>query len=765
MLLIQRVLILLLLLPIVLGAQEFRDGLALGHWKSHLPYRAGISVTQSPTKVYFASQEAIFSVDKEEHAVELFNKVSGLSETRIRTINFNQDLEVLVIGYENSNIDLLYEDGDIININEIKRKSITGDKLIYHINFDNTSAWFSCGFGIVQMDLTVPETRSTTFTPYPTYGIEIFNDYIYVTTSNGIYRVQHNNSSVNIQDFSVWEKIGTAQGMPFNNYPASAIESLNGKLYASSGKEVYVFDGNSWSFHFSYNNYEYESFEQADGFLLGNTKNPGGQDRIVKIYPDGNGNVIWDNLAADFPKAIQDEKKNVWIADNFKGFGYIETSFEEKTFNVEGPYHINCADLYMHNEELWVASAYLAPKYNPKANSSGFYSFIEENWEVVRPYQYEKLNTVRDINVVAVHPETNDVYGGSFGKGLIEYNRDTIKVFDGSNSSLSDSPLAPGSYRVTGLAFDSENNLWVANYSAPIPISVFTADRQWQAIVLPFTINDITKVVVDNSGYKWFATKSNGVVVYDSGSDLLSQTDDRFARINTNNSELKSNSIQSIAVDRDGDVWVGTSTGIAVFECINQLFDDGCAGRRPVSEEGGIDENLLKDEQVNAITIDGANRKWLGTTSGVFVIDDNEKTVHSFNEDNSPLFSNNVIDIAINQTCGEVFISTENGIISYKNRAIAGKPSMDKNNVLVYPNPVRQDFEGDIAIKGLVEDSDIKITDVAGALIYETTALGGQAVWNGQDYNGRKANTGVYLVFAAGDNGTQKVVTKILVIN
>lgn len=755
--------LLILLVSITLSAQEVRDGLGIGNWKSHLPYRAGISVTQSPTTVYFASQEALIAVDKQEHSIELFNKVSGLSESRFRVIRFNEDLGLLFIAYENSNIDLLYENGKVINVNDIQRKSITGDKRINHINFEGDVAWLSCGFGVVKMDLSIPETRSTVFTPYATFGIEVFNGYIYATTSNGIYRVLDDNN-VNIQDFSIWERLGTAAGLP-SSYKSRAIESLDGKLYATVDEEVYVYDGTNWSFHFEFTSYSFLSFERAKGFLIANTSSTF-TDKIIRIYPDGTGGIYWDQaLAANLPKAIEDEQGNIWFADNFKGFGFKAPDYTEKKINVEGPPHINSGDIYVHKDEIWVASSNLEPKWNPKANSSGLYSFIDGSWSSINPWTDPKLNAIRDINVVKIHPETDVVYAGTFSKGIIEYNRDTFKIFNQTNSSLGDAPLSQGAYRVTGLDFDQDNNLWVSNFSSPSPISVYTADKQWQAFSLPYSFTDLTKMVVDQKGYKWFASNTNGVVVYDSGNDVLSTQDDRFARLTSSNTELQSNDILSLAVDRDGDVWVGAGEGVVVFECVNQLFDNGCAGRRPVAEEGGIDEYLLKAEQVNAIEVDGANRKWLGTTSGVFVIDDNEKTVHIFNEENSPLFDNYVIDIAINPSDGEAFFSTEQGIISYRNRAIVGLPAMNKETVLVYPNPVRQDFAGDIAIKGLVEDADVKITDVSGKLVYETTALGGQAIWNGFDYTGRKANTGVYLVFAAGSDGIQKVVSKFLVVN
>jgi len=184
-------------------------------------------------------------------------------------------------------------------------------------------------------------------------------------------------------------------------------------------------------------------------------------------------------------------------------------------------------------------------------------------------------------------------------------------------------------------------------------------------------------------------------------------------------------------------------------------------------EQDGHFQYLLETEVVTAIAVDGANRKWIGTQkAGVFLMseDGTEQILH-FDENSSPLLSNNITSIAINHETGEVFFGTDKGIISYKSTATKGSDKFKKEDVYAYPNPVREDYEGIIAIKGLVTNAVVKITDISGTLIYETIAEGGQAIWNGKNFNGEKAHTGVYLVFASNEDGSETIVTKILVIN
>ena len=278
--------------------------------------------------------------------------------------------------------------------------------------------------------------------------------------------------------------------------------------------------------------------------------------------------------------------------------------------------------------------------------------------------------------------------------------------------------------------------------------------------------NDALEIAIDALGYKWIMTANStiGLIVFDEG-DLEDTSDDRCRVINTSNSLLPTNEINVVKTDLDGAVWVGTKLGAIVFQC--DPFAGECRGTRPFIEVDGFGANLLDEQDVLAIGIDGANRKWFGTGSGVFVMSpEGDEQIAHFTEDNSPLFDDIITDIAFDYNTGEAYIGTARGLISYRGEATAGG-TRHRSSVIVFPNPVRPDYDGPIAIKGLAQDATVKITDISGQLVFETEALGGQAIWNGRDYNDRKVNTGVYLVFATSRNlsSPDVAVAKILVVN
>jgi hypothetical protein len=307
----------------------------------------------------------------------------------------------------------------------------------------------------------------------------------------------------------------------------------------------------------------------------------------------------------------------------------------------------------------------------------------------------------------------------------------------------------------------------MCNNLAPKPLSVLKADGTWQSFSLPCTPETgILNIAVDAFGYKWLTTinSSVGPIVFDEG-DFDNPDDDRCMVINTSNSVLPTNEVNTVEVDLDGAVWLGTRLGAAVFQC-NPL-DNECPGTLPFVEVDGFGANLLEDQDVRTIGVDGANRKWFGTGTGIFVMSpEGNEQIANFNAENSPLFDNNIVDIAFDHQTGEVFIGTLKGLVSYRGDATEGG-GFHQSDVTVFPNPVRPDYDGPIAIKGLARDATVKITDISGQLVFETQALGGQAIWDGRDYNFRKANSGVYLVFATSRNsGNPDVaIAKILLLH
>lgn len=741
--------------------------LAIGQWRSHLPYTFAVSVTQSDEAVYFASKTSLFSIDKTDNSVELFNKITGLSDAGIQRIHYNRYNDILFIAYTNSNIDLVTTDRGVINVPAIKDGNVVGDKTINHIYFQDDFAWLSTSFGIVKFDMQKIEFRFTTFTESVVNSITTYKDKVYASTEDGLFRIDMSTTELSQSDFSNWERVGEADGLP-SAYYSIVNEVFNDKLYADVNDTLFVYDGNTWSSFYFLENSPFTTLHAGNDRLVVAT---GGYDKLLLIDPNGTAIVFTNRQYVNFMgEAIEDENGVIWIADRFEGVSSFNPATDDKReYEIDGPYSRRVGEITVHDSEVWVASSSLKPLWQGKNRSDGFFHYMNNDWTNYYIYDYPELsdNNYFDILTVAVRPSDKRVFLGSYINGLIEYDGTSFTTYDDDNSVLQNPVGDTFTTRIGGLTFDNNNTLWMSNYGSTAPIVALEPDGTWHTFTPSLSYRFTTQVVVDFNGYKWFASGQSpaGILVFDDGGTLYDTSDDQYFNLTQSNSELESDRIECLAVDLDGNVWVGTDNGVVVFECTGQVFSESrCAGRKPIFDENNQDEYLFKDIRVTTIAIDGANRKWMGTNAGLFLLDEDvEETIAAFNTENSPIFSNEIVDVAIDGKSGEVYVGTSEGILSYRGEAIDGRDFF--KDVYAYPNPVRPEYRGKIAIKGLATDANVKITDVGGALVYETTALGGQAIWDGNDYNERRAASGVYLVYMTSKDGLKKMVTKILLMN
>lgn len=772
------VLFLLMFLSVSLIAQD----IAIGEWKAHLPFREGISVTQSEDKVYLAYEAQIAIVDKAELSIDRLNKVNGLSDINIRSIRYNRENSTLLVAYENGNIDLI-KDGQIINIVDIKETLTYTDKAINHISFDGDYAYLSCNFGVVQINIVRNEIKGTFpfSNPEKVNATAVLNGIIYAFTDEGVFE---GDTTLNLLDFSSWKKQDESNNLWSDTYSYSAT-LFQGKIYADIDDTLKIFENNRWEnltvyewaggafdtlsqFYNSSYEIKYLEPDYNETAIVITWRGKTNPSRITSLASNGTYFISYNpEFFANLNQVIADQNGRRWYVDEFRG-GFYQSAGTNSAISPNAPFDAGVQGLTVgENSQVWVASGTI-DNWTGVGDNSGTYLLNEGFWQQYNNSNYVELESVSDHIRVVNHPTNGKTYVGSFGDGIAEIDGENITIYK-EGTSLQPDVLDPSKYKISGMSFDDNGNLWVSNYGADRPISVFKADGTWENYNAPSAFKRITDVVVDYNGYKWFATKSSGsgsgILVFDEG-DLNIAGDERYAILTSDNSELPNNDVISLAVDLDGEVWVGTSQGTMLFECTFDVFDGNCPGRRVVTSANDFGDYLLKTQTINAILIDGANRKWFGTTAGIFVqSDDGEEEVLRLNVDNSPLYSNNVTTLAMDNETGEVYIGTDRGLISYKSDATQGTETHDETTIVAYPNPVRPDYDGPIAIRGLVEEANVKITDINGVLIYETRANGGQAIWDGKDYNGRKAATGVYLVFSSRRDGLDAMVTKILFIN
>jgi hypothetical protein len=748
--------------------------LRIGEWKAHMPYTTGLTVTQSDTRVYYGTEYALVAISKDDSTdVDFFSKIDGLSDVAPSWIRYHKGLETLIIGYRNGNIDLLDANG-ITNINAVLRNtSIQGDKRINHIYTDDgTLAFLTTPFGLLILDLVTGQFQSTVFTPTPALAFTKHNGLYYLAVEGGLYAYDTASGNL-VENFNQWMRI-TDPKLPAN-YTAQFVSVHNDKLYAGLNGQLYRQVNDTLDLMYELPGYSVSYISnESENLIVGYFCDSGCLGKVAYFRDnDDYWNESGDHCAPRPVYAIEDERGRIWYADLYPGFKRGQshlTGCEVIFFNT--PFSSAVSDMVVEEGELYVASGGATESFGYQGSRDGFYVFDRISWTIYNQFNTPAIDATGLLNFyrIAPHPGNDKIYVGTYWGGLLEKDGDTYTVYNDKNSSLQGAVGDTARERITGLAFDDQHNLWISNYIAGRPLSVLKADGTWKSFDFPCSnITEATQIVIDHRGYKWIMlySKSASIIVYDDNGTIDNEADDRCKVLSATNTEIPSNSMYSMVVDLDGDIWVGTAEGPVVFDGSADIFDNHRGSRIKV-EQDGVLNYLFGEETIYTIAVDGANRKWFGTGNGVFVQSPGgDEEVASYNVSNSPLLDNRIYDIAIDNHNGIVYIATAGGIMSLRTDAIIGQKKHDEN-VYAFPNPVRPDYDGPIAIRGLARDAVVKITNVRGQVLYETRALGGQAIWDGRDLNGESAETGVYLVFStSGSDGFSKpdaLVTRILVV-
>ena len=750
----------------------------IGNFYDHLPYHKGSSLCISKEKIYVASGQAIFTYDLSDNSIETYSKVNKLSDLGVTSIAYSEKHNSVIIGYGTGNIDLIVNN-QVINIPDVKRTSIQGFKSINEILIKEDFAFLSTGFGIVKLDIQRQEIKETYFigdngTNIFVNDLTFFNDSIYAVTNSGIYIANQNSS--NLANFQNWEKLSNYSDKVINQIESNdSMLLLNISTTQYNGDTIISYNGSLWEkFSFEgYNNNDIENINYEDEkWLLSYTYN----GDILNHLFESEGKIYayqFDSTMSIGPrKIITGNNNEYWISDDIYGLVKRKSQWAFDIFTPTGPANYLSWDLDFDGEALWVASGSLTSQLGNQYQRKGVYKYQNNSWLSFNGGAYD---SIFDITSVTINPQnTNEVYFGSWGKGLIKTNSGQInEVYNKYNSGIQSINLFTY-HQIGGSAFDENNVLWVTCSGSPganvnNPLVAFDGEKWFTYTMNNMLVNNshAGEIFIDINGYKWFLSKENGVFVFDDNGTLEDNQDDRIALITTGefNGNLPTKSVSSIAEDHDGKIWIGTEEGLTVINSTYGLFDGDVKANRIIIEQDGTYQYLLETEIINSIKVDGGNRKWIGTASGgVYLIsEDGQETIHHFTAENSALLSNNIFDIEIFGTTGEVFFATDNGLVSYVGDATDADAYTGPT--YAYPNPVRPDYEGLIGIKGLVENSEVKITDITGNVIYETISEGTTATWDGKSLNGERAQTGVYVVFSVSDDGRQKEVAKILFIN
>lgn len=753
-----------------------------GSWMDYLSYTRATKIAIAPDKVFCATEGGLMYFDTEDNGIYRISEIAPLSDFGIKTIAYSAQTKMLIVAYQNCNIDLISEKG-VFNISDIKRKQISSDKTINNVSVIGNEAYLSCGFGIVVINLQKKEIKDTYIigdngTYLQVNDVEADDAFLYAASNKGVLKAAK--TGVNLLDYSNWKR---EEGIPFSDRKFSHLVNHNGKIVANytpdewGEDQLFILNAGFWENYMPQIRYAYDM--QSNGKYLTITSRErvfviNEQNQLIKElnrYKFGNTDV--------FPISARSagvaDNGTLWIADNQNSLVKLTgESFEQVLLN--GPADNRVFSLLSNNSDLWIASGGHGDSWNNSFILPRFQHFENGKWSYYDKSNFPAMEGFFDIICLAADPkDPNHIFAGSWGGGLLEYKNDQfVKRYTNKNSPLETAlPAQPDEpyVRIGGLDFDSQGNLWIANSEAAHNLHKLSPDGKWTLYSLPeiATGYSIGQLLVTQNDDKWVvAPRGHDAYVIDKTGERKKQLlVTAYFNNGTYEEYKRMNDIFSIAEDNEGDIWIGTSMGVAVYTNAHRIWDtDNFYAMRPSLDlNDGIFHPLLETETVTSIAIDGANRKWLGTrNSGVYLVSENgtEELLH-FNTSNSPLFSDYITSISINHKNGEVFIGTDKGLISYMGEATGGSAAYD--SVYVYPNPVRETYDGPVTITNLIENSEVKITDIAGNLVFRTTSFGGQAIWDGRNLKGHRVKTGVYLIFCNDENGEATHVTKLLFIH
>lgn len=758
-----RLLLFVLLITVQLG---FSQNNLL--WQGYFSYNEIRDLSESSTTIYAASENALFSKNTTTSQIKTTNTIDGLSGQTISSLYHSKAFNKTLVGYENGLMIVINEaDGSMLNVVDIINKQLPSNlKKINHFMEFEGIVYVSCDFGIVQFNLKTLQFGDTYFigdngAEISVRQTTIFNGFIYAATNTGIRRATISNK--NLVDFNQWGLI--AAGNWFS------IASFGTDLFAiNSSGYIHKYDSNSNSFvgYIALAQPSLDMRATADYLIVTTLNSIYVYNTQMALVRQINTNQITETNPTFTCATIIGDTIFIGTKDD----GLITTSllsssmFENST--PIGPSRNNIFALQATSDQLWTVFGDYTVDYNPyQLDSYGISKYNASGWLNI---PYKKVLGAKSLVRITVNPANeNEVYVSSFFSGLLKIVNGEPKIlYNQTNSGLETLTFLGPNYidvRINGTAFDKSGNLWVTNSRVKNGLKVLKSSGQWQSYAMDNILNlsnenSFGPMAIDKNGTKWLTTSRDGVIGFN-------ESINKFKKITSgpDTGNLPISDARVVAVDTRNQLWIGTTKGLRVLSNVSSyLTDDKMTTNPIIILEDNLAQELLYEQFITDIVVDGANNKWIGTAdSGVFLVSPNgQETKYHFTINNSPLPSNVINDIDINSTTGEVFIATAKGLISFK--GVATVASDDLSNVFVYPNPVRPEYEGTVKIAGLLDKANIKITDIEGNLVYETISEGGTIEWDTTAFGKYKVASGVYMIFISAQDGIETKVKKVMII-
>lgn len=747
--------------------------LAMQDWRIHFSSFNTIGIAESNDEVFMACENGLVEYDLTDNSVSVLTSTNGLSDLGISAIQGGGN-NIVAVGYANGNVDII-ETNTITNVPWIKTAELAGDKAVNAFYFDEGLIYCATNIGLVVIDNARKEIKDTYY-PFDNpviNDITIYNDTIYCATNDGIYYAGKNQSFLN--DKTQWQHFSV---LPSNlqNQSIKQIETYQNKIIylyddiAYKSDSLYYIENNQF-YTYADNPKEIKSIYVDEDELLVSTL---GALEILDINLNVSNTIFSVNGEVPAVSGALKKGNDYWFSDDHNGLVSGTSPWDTRSFYSNSPYADGSYRIDIQYGTVLVAGGGLTHNLQNNFFSHGVYRFKDETWT---NFNYETQDSIifgedLDFVSVVVNPNNTDemAFGSNSAGGLkvIRDGENISEVYDETNSALE---ITGGKVAIGDMKYDNEGNLWILNPGVE-PLKVLTPEGIWHSFTLGAAAkNQYTyRLLIDQNNNKWVTVNQVGLVAFNEGGTFDDGSDDQWRTLSAAEGygNLPSVFVKSLAEDIDGEIWIGTELGMVVLYNTANVFDGGFGeydANSILIEVDGEVEQLLGESDITAITVDGGNRKWIGTSSsGIFCLSaDGTEEIYRYTKENSPLISNNIFDIRTDLLTGEVFIATEAGLVSVRTDATLGDPEF--STIKVFPNPVRPEYSGPITIQGLGYQSDVKVTDVSGNLVFKTQSNGGTVIWDGNTLQGDRAQSGVYLVWSAVAGEKGKNVAKILLIN
>ena len=740
----------MLLLPFT----KANAGIPVGTWRAHPAYNDATFSIKAFGQIFVLSDGALYIYDPDDNGVYTIDKTGGLADTDIAAMGYCNTQKALVLVYSNGNIDILYQDFTIYNFTDIKNNS-TGSVSVNELKIIDNDAYISTNIGLVVFDIKRREIKNTYRFDSPVNTSVITNDSLLCGTANGIYLGL---MSQNLLDPSNWVMF-----MQFNF------------------RNLYLFDSKIWGHYYDNSCWIIDCPTKGlylkTGAINGISTLSDGrlaiiQDSVITVYETENSSI--DYKFINHVNHVTDDGDNMWISGGIDGLCLYsikdgETFCRAQRIKPDSPRRNTFHSVSWPQQGKLIAISgchnYSGIDY-PGAvmiydSDNDRWGYLEENISNKTGLKYENLTEA------AQDPsDANHIFVGSTGQGLYEFKDNKfLKLHTWNNSGLTsilnDNEYNRNNYvRISALQFDKEGNLWMANNETDTILKVLEPDGNWFGLYYSEMagLPTFKQLRFDKNGRIWINSSRGlkpGIFCIDLNGTPKNTNDDKikFSESVWTNQDGTTEEIYDLffyEFDLNGEMWIGTNRGIFVLKDP----DDFINNTNPVFERikisrndgSGLADYLFNGVMTTAIYIDQGNRKWIGTLNdGVFLLSaDGTQTLEHFTVNNSPLPSNNILSITENGLNGSLFFGTSLGMVEYGGQARDPFETLSESNIMVYPNPVKPDFDGYVTVTGLTELSSVRIVDNSGRLIHQGISNGGSYSWNLTDLKGNKVTSGVY---------------------